>query len=246
VLTGEDQVAAFQLAFGKTLSKVSGDLSAYVRGRHFASVRLPVGMPESAAGVSSTTLNDEDADLAVADLSLALGRHEQAEAIYAKLAVRQPHSPAVQQALGDLALHRNQDEVARRYYERAIELGSSNGRLRYDYATLLREKGEPEEKVMALLKEAARLDTRLFEAHHLLGYIALRQELYAESIAAFERAIELQPGRAALWEYLALAYHGSGNRQRAVEAASKARKFASVPEEATRIEATIRQIEESL
>jgi tetratricopeptide (TPR) repeat protein len=99
---------------------------------------------------------------------------------------------------------------------------------------------------MALLKEAVALDSRLFDAHHLLGHIALRQELYAESIAAFEAAIELQPGRAALWEYLALAYQGSGERQRAIEAANTARKFASGPEEAARIEATIRQIEESL
>jgi hypothetical protein len=49
-----------------------------------------------------------------------------------------------------------------------------------------------------------------------------------------------------LWEYLALAYQGSGERQRAIEAANTARKFASGPEEAARIEATIRQIEESL
>lgn len=246
VLAGEDQTRAFHQAFGKTLNNVRADLEGYIRRDRFVGVRLRVPKLQSVGKVPAETLDEEEAELTIADLFLAINKYEQAEAIYARLAAQHPHSPGIQEALGYLALRRNQDEVARRFYERAIELGSGSGRLRYDYATLVREKGEPEEKAMALLKEAVALDPLLFDAYHLLGYLALRQERYAESIEALKRATELQPGRAPVWEYLALAYQQSGHREKAINAAKTARKFASSPEEAVRIEATIKLIEESL
>ena len=245
VLAGDDQARAFHQAFGKTMASVRSDLEAYIRRDRFVGVRLRVPKLQSAGKAPAETLDEEEADLAIADLFLAIKKHDQAEAIYAKLAAEQPNSPSIQEALGYLALRRNQDEVALRFYERAMELGSGSGRLRYDYAMLLREKGEPDEKIIPLLKEAVAFDPRLFDAYHLLGYLALKQEDYLESIEALKRAVELQPGRSAVWEYLAIAYQKSGHREKAIAAAKTARKVASGPEEAARIDATLKLIEES-
>ena len=149
----------------------------------------------------------------------------------------------MQGALGDAAVHQNRDNDARRHYERAIELGTSSGRLRYDYAMLLRETGSPDEQVMQQLRESVRLDPKLFEAHHFLGYLSLRQERFAEAIQHLRSAAELQPQRAPVWESLALAYHDSGNREKARAAAITARGVASSLEEIERAEATLHLIE---
>ena len=245
VLAGEDQSRAFHQAFGKTLANVRADLAAYIRRDRFIGMRMRVPRLESVAKVPAGNLGDHEAQLAIADLFLAIGRLDDAEHVYSKIAAEQPRSPAVQEALGYLALRRNQDDVARRFYERAFELGSRSGRMRYDYATLLRDAGEAEEKIIELLKEATLLDPKLFEAFHLLGYLALKQDRYMESIEALKHATELQPGRATVWEHLALAYQRGGNREKAIAAAKTARKFAADPEEAARIEAMIKQIEQS-
>jgi tetratricopeptide (TPR) repeat protein len=245
VLTGEDQTRAFHQAFGKTLANVRSDLSAYIRRDRFVGVRMRVPRLQPVAKTLADTLGDHEAELTLADLFLAIGNLDEAEQIYAKAAAEQPRSPDVQEALGYLALRRNQDELARRYYERAFEFGSRSGRLRYDYATLLRDAGESEDKLIDLLKQATLLDPNLFEAFHLLGYLALKQDRYSESINALKRATELQPGRASVWEHLALAYQRSGNREKAIGAAKTARKFAEDPEEAARIDATIKLIEQS-
>jgi tetratricopeptide (TPR) repeat protein len=245
ILNGEDQVRAFQQAFGKTPANIMADLASYVRRDRFTGVRLRVPKLQSSGKLPAVTLDEEEAELMRADLFLAISRNEQAEAIYAKLAAQEPLAPEIQEALGYLALRRNQDEVALRYYDRAIQLGSRSARLRYDYATLLREKGEPDERVAAMLKEAVALDANLFEAHYLLGYLALRHERPADAIEPLKRAAEIQPGRAAVWEYLALAYQQTGKREKAIHAAKTARRQAATPEDAARIDATIKLIEES-
>jgi tetratricopeptide (TPR) repeat protein len=245
VLAGEDQGRAFHQAFGKTLANVRADLAAYIRRDRFTGMRMRVPRLEPVAKAPSGTLGDYEAQFVIADLFLAIGKLDDAEQVYSKLAAEQPRSPDVQEALGYLALRRNQDDLARRFYERAFELGSRSGRVRYDYATLLRDAGEAEDKVIELLKEATLLDARLFEAFHLLGYLSLKQERYSESIEALKRATELQPARANVWEHLALAYQRSGNREKAIAAAKTARKFAADPEEAARIDATIKLIEQS-
>lgn len=245
VLAGEDQTRAFHQAFGKTLANVRADLTAYIRRDRFIGVRMRVPRLAPLAKAPVSILGDHEAEFARADLFLAVGKLDAAEQVYSKLAAEQPRSPDVQEALGYLALRRNQDDLARRFYERAFELGSRSGRVRYDYATLLRDAGETEDRIIELLKEATSLDPKLFEAYHLLGYLALKQDRYSESIEALKRATDLQPGRAAVWEHLALAYQRSGNREKAIAAAKTARKFAADPEEAARIDATIKLIEQS-
>jgi tetratricopeptide (TPR) repeat protein len=245
VLAGEDQARAFQQAFGKTVANVHADLAAYLQRNQFVGIRARVPQLHSSGKVPVEQVGDDEAQFLIADLFLATGKHDNAEAIYARLAAERPGSPEIQEALGHLALRRGQDEVARRFYQRAIELGSRSGRVRYDYATLLREQQAPEERVIALLREATSLDPRLYEAYHLLGYLALAQESYADAIVSFKRAIEIHPERSSVWEYLALAYHGNGNREKAIEAAKAARKLAASPEEAARIDATLKLMEES-
>jgi Flp pilus assembly protein TadD len=243
VLAGEPHQAAFQRAFGKTQSDVLNDLARYIRQDRFVGVRVRGARVDNIRKTPAEAVQPVSASLLLADLLVSIGKDDRAESIYARLAADYPTMPEVQIALGDAALRKNRDVDARRHYERAIELGSSSGRLHYDYAMLLRETGSPGEQVLRHLRESVRLDPKLFEAHHFLGYLSLREERFAEAIQHLRSAAELQPQRAAVWENLALAYHYSGSREKARAAARTARRVASNREEIERAEATLNLIE---
>lgn len=240
LLAGEEPRRVFRQAFGKSLRAVQEDLASYIRQDRFEGVRFEAEKLSSAPGrVPAAKLDDVDAELLLADLLIAIGRGEDAETSLQKLASAHPERADLQEALGDAAVRRDEDESARRHYERAIELGSRSGRLRYDYAMLLRDLNAPPEQVMASLREAVALDPKLFDARYLLGYLLLDRGKHLEAIEQLRVATELRPFRSAVWEHLALAHHQAGQKMEAVAAAQRARKLATTPEDISRTEATL-------
>lgn len=243
LLSGEVHALAFQRAFGKTLADVQRDLTQYVRQDRYEAVKvqsIPVSRLKPAA---AETLDAVEAELALADLLLAIRKDDAAEEIYSRLAAAHPKNPEIQIALGDLALRRNGNAEARRRYEMAMAMGSSSGRLHYDYAMLLREDGGSDGEVLRHLRQAVKLSPDLFDARHYLGYVSLRERRFPEAIEHLRHAVHLQPQKASVWEYLALAYHYSGDKAHARGAAKSARQAAATPEEVERTEATIHLIE---
>jgi Flp pilus assembly protein TadD len=241
--SGEEPARAFQQAFGKGLNSVRSDLLTYIRRDRFAGIRFEAKRPRDLGKIEAAPIADVDSTLLLSDLLINIRRAEQADGMLQELAGRHPDRPEVQAALGDAALRRHEDLVAKRHYERAMELGSTSGRLRYDYALVQRELGIMDSEIVRSLTEAVQLDPRLFDAHYLLGYMELKAERHAEAVKHLETASELRPLRASVWEHLALAYHGSGNRANARAAARKARKLAVTPEDIARTEATLRLVE---
>lgn len=243
ILKGEGHARSFEQAFGKSLSDVSADLLSYIQRDRYTGVAVAIPKLADSVKIPHKELAPDEVGLLQAGLLLAIDRSEQAEAIYNRLLAEHPRSPGVHAALGNLNVRNNRDEVARRYFERAIELGDRTGHVRLDYAMLLRELGTPEEKLIPILQEALSLEPALFEAHHVLGYLQLKLNRLPDAIATLKAAAALRPEGAAIWEYLALAYHRSGAREEALAAAKTARKHASSPEEAARIDATVALIE---
>jgi tetratricopeptide (TPR) repeat protein len=243
LLSGDDPVRAFQQAFGKSLRSVREDLAAYIRQDRFAGVRFEAEKLPERGRVPAESVEELDAELLLADLLIAIGRGEQAEAALQKLASAHPDRADLQEALGDAAVRRDEDERARRHYERALELGSRSGRLRYDYAMLLRELNAPAEQVMQSLRDAVLLEPKLFEARYLLGYMLLDQGKPVEAIEQLRAAVELRPFRCAAWEHLALAHLQAGQKKEALASAQRARKLAVTPEDISRTEATLSLIQ---
>ena len=243
LLGGEEPGRAFQQAFGKSLRAVREDLASYLRQDRFEGVRFEAAKLQATGRVPVEPIGDVDAELVLADLLIAIGRGEQAEASLQKLAAAHPERADLQEALGDAAVRRDEDERARRHYERAMELGSRSGRLRYDYAVLLRDLKAPPERVIESLVEAIALDPKLFDARYLLGYMLLDRGKHADAIEQLRAATELRPFRCAVWEHLALAYHQAGQKKEAVTAAQRARKLAATPEDISRTEATLNLVQ---
>ena len=242
ILGGEDPVRAFQQAFGKSPGVVMQDLKAYLHGSRFEGVRFRASKFD-VAKVPAQPVEEVESQLALADLLLGVGKLDEARWTYRKLEATYPDSVPVRIALGQFA-SRSEDYVsARRLFESSIDAGAQEARLFYDYAMVLRQLNQPEALVTQHLARAAALDDTFFDAYNFLGYLDLRGERYEEAIQHLKRAAELQPGRASVWENLALAYHKSGDKAKAREAARSGRKVASGPEEAARLDAMIDLIE---
>ena len=243
LLAGEEPARAFQQAFGKSLNSVRNDLSSYIGKDRFAGVRFQAPNPGDPGRVPAEPLGSVDAELRLADLLIAIGRSEQAESALRKLAAAHPDRADLEEALGDAAIRRREDQRGRLHYERAMQLGSPSGRLRYDYAMLLRELKAPREEVLRALREAIALEPRLFDAHYLLGYTLLDAGKHIEAIEHLKIAADLRPLRSAVWEHLALAHHQAGQKTEALGAAQRARKLAATPDEVARTEATLNLVQ---
>ena len=242
ILTGSDPMRSFQQAFGKSGAVILQDLKAYLRNARFEGLRFRA--PRFDAGkFPADPLPDVDAQVALADLLLAVGKTDEARAFYGRLEALYPDNPAVRVALGQFAFRTDDLAGARRIFESVINSGSQDPHLYYDYAMVLRQMNEPDELTMQNLQRATSLDAQFFDAHQFLGYLYLRAGRYAEAIQRLKHATELQSGRASVWENLALAYHKSGDKPRARSAAQAGRKAASTPEEAARLDAMIDMIE---
>jgi Flp pilus assembly protein TadD len=242
ILGKEDAVRAFQQAFGKTPAVVLQDLDNYLHSAGFQGVRFRASKFD-VAKVAAQPVAEVDSGLALADLRLAIGKVDDARLAYRKMEAAHPDNVAVRIALGQFASRTEEYASARRLFEGAIEAGAQDARLFYDYAMVLRQLNQPEALVVQNLVRAVALDDRFFDAQNFLGYLHLRGERYAEAILHLKRASELQPGKAPVWENLALAYHRAGDKEKARAAARSGRKVASGPEEAARIDAMIDMIE---
>ena len=175
------------------LPRLQHDLQNYVAKAQFREsvVKLNPLTQESAPQVE--LLGATAAAVALADLAVALSRPEQAEAVLKPL--RQSNNPEVHIALGEVALSSGDDATAKNHFERALALGSTSGRLRWDYAMLLRDSGAPESAVVVELRRAVQIEPNLFDAHLLLGTWALRDGRKAEAEKHLEVAMRLRPGR---------------------------------------------------
>lgn len=245
VLDGEDAGRAFQQAFGKSSAVVLQDLKAYINNGRFEGVRFRASRFD-VGKVPSEPVRELDAQLALADLLLAVGKLDEARALYGRLEAVHRDSIALRLALGQFAFRTEDFVGARRFFESAIDAGGQDPRLFYDYAMVLRQMNQPEEIVIQNLVRAIALDDKFFDAHQFLGYLYLRGERISEAIRHLKRATELQPGKAAVWENLAFAYHKAGNKDLARNAARSGRKVASSPEEAARLEALMDMIESDI
>lgn len=243
LFSGEDPARSLQQAFGKSPAAVLHDLGNYLRRDRFAGVRFPAAKLAGGQKPVTESVSEVEAEIAMAELLLALHRPDKAEALLEKQVALHPAHPGLHTSLAETAVQKKQDERARRHYQQAMELGSRSGRLRYDYALLLRELKAPESEIQSKLREAVDLEPGLFDARYLLGYTLLKSNEPAGAIAHLKAAAELQPLNWAVWEHLALAHHYAGQRNEALTAAQRARKTASTPEQIERAESTLKLVE---
>ena len=142
VTSGSSHAEACQQVFGKSLAQVQKELEAYVRASSYK-----VGIFDTQLEKSSESPEVEPASLAevgltLADLLYARHKEDEAEQMLADLSARNPNNAEIVEAQAYLALRkRRSPEEVRPLFEKAVRLGSTNGKLYYDYAAMLGHGG---------------------------------------------------------------------------------------------------------
>jgi tetratricopeptide (TPR) repeat protein len=165
----------------------------------FRVVRIPVTVEMAEAAARPV----EAVEMArhLADLALDCGKKELA-ARFLKQAMPGEPGPVI---AGLLALAEGRMADARRLLTLAIEQGSRDSRVHFEYAMLLREAGDREAESRAL-RSTLELNPEHPEALFLAGVRATDEGRLEEAVALLRRATAVLPRHSSLWHALAMAY----------------------------------------
>jgi tetratricopeptide (TPR) repeat protein len=203
---------AFHEAFGKTVAEALSALHAYSKSMRSVAIPAILDVPEK---VEVVRLTNDAALLARAGLALSVKRAELAKTLVNAL----PASPEAEAMRGAMALAENRRDEARGHLDRAIELGSRDPALYFEYAMLERESGRSD---MEFLRKVIELDPDFADAQFLIGVRETDDGTYVSAIDHLRVATRVKPGKSTYWHALAYAQAKSGDRQAALVSARRA------------------------
>jgi tetratricopeptide (TPR) repeat protein len=177
---------ALESVYRKTVRETQRDLMAYFGGRLVGSL-LEAKMDPGAEQPEIEAAPDTEVQLALAEMLASSKRTSSAgRARFEQLQKSHPELPEVEAGLARLELREQNLEEARRHFARAVELGSREGRVYFDYAMMSRGRSG-DKMATQMLQRALELDPELEEAHYHLGFVLLRQNQNREALAEFSR-----------------------------------------------------------
>ena len=235
--------AAFEKAFGRTMDRALRDLRTIVDERIFLSQDL-AWEPSASPVPMQRALTKEEAELLRGELYLALGRVDEAGAIYESLSHGKPVNAAVETGLGAVAMSLGAYDKARRHLERAISLGSKDASTHFEYAMLLRDTGAPRERIEEFLNKTIALNPIHVEAHFILATMLSTEGRHEEAIGHLKKAVDVLPRQSSFWHALGIAYLESGRRELARGAAKRAADCAATPQEEDMAAGLARMVEQ--
>lgn len=172
--TGASTEGSFGVVYGKTLSEVAADLQQYIRAPlPFTSFDAHVSKREIPE-LSSSADGEVEATLAEL-LSMQTGNAEEAQERLSGLAAESPDNPEVQKSLGYLAWRQGKVDEAKQHFKKALQQGSTDATMIFQYASLLHNSGAPASQVMPLLQRAVELKPDLYDAQFSLGMEAANE-----------------------------------------------------------------------
>lgn len=232
---------AFEPAFGAPFERALAEARVYVRQGRFPAA--PIAMPARPAEVAGAPepLDSARAALAQAELLLALGRAEAAEALLTPL--EGTDAPAeIETALGLRALAARDPAKARLRFAAAMEKKARSAVPYFEYAMLLREGQAAPAEVRRYLSEAVGRDPNLAEAHFILGLLEQKEGRKREALASYEEATRVLPRQSYFWHARAIIHHELGQIELARRAAMRAAAAATTNAQLEMAQAALRLV----
>ena len=168
-----------------------------------------------------------------AELLLDAGREADAARKYEWIAHNASDLAERNGALGFLELAKGNASAAANYFAAAVQASTTDARIVFEYAMLLRESAAPgtRDRVTSLLRDVVRMDAGFSEALFILGVRATDEGQYAQAIEYLHQATESMPRQSSFWHALAFAEAKSGNLEQSRLSAQKALRTAKDPQE---------------
>jgi len=231
--SGTPSLKALTEVYAKSVDTIANDMRTWVNSR---SKFTPVPLPALVTAKVRVEVSDVPAFAAqaiLADLLLATGELERAEALYKDLSRERPESADVSAALGTIALRQGDYDRARRHWKRAIDQGVTDATLCYQYAVLADTAGLPaDDEVRPALQRALALNPEFDDARYKLALLEKNARQFEAALEQLRAMKTITPARAYnYWTAMADACNEIGRRDEAVAAANKAAMYASTPAE---------------
>lgn len=220
--------ASFRVVYRKSLNDVSADLREYVSQGEMEAASFEAHLDRSETPtVSEFALRD--AELVLADL-LSTGYDTTAEgrARLRELEAESPKNPELQRALGYVAWHEGKIEEAKQHFGEAVQEGSRDALMIFQYAGLLHASSAPSEQVIHLLERAVELKPDFDDARYDLGMEAASQGQCEVALSALSPLETITSDRAyPLYSVLAYCTWKQGNTAGALHWADLAKHYAT-------------------
>jgi tetratricopeptide (TPR) repeat protein len=228
---GAPAADALERVYGKSLDSIAKDLRESVDKERFERIRMP-GIDSTRTSVETRTISSFEAESVLADLAMASGELDRAEAMYLRLSRIQPENAGVWATLGTIALRKHQAALARTDWKRALEYGTTDAKLCFQYAELAGEAGAGGDEIRPVLERAITLEPQFDDAHYKLALLESNAGRYAAAVRELKSMREISAGRGyAYWSVMSYALNELEQREEAKRAASKALEFARTPDE---------------
>lgn len=225
VSAGTPGIEALAAVYTKTPESLTSDLRRWVNAAQPA-----IDLPEIRGGVPEVSVSSVPpiaARILLAQLLLAAGEVDRAQARFTDILAGAPDSPEVWAALGTIALTKGDSAAARRAWKRAMDLGIADARLCYQYAVLADQAGLPREEIRAALDRAVEIEPNFDDAHYHLALMEKNARHYEAALREFHAMRHVPEARAfAYWLALADSFNELGRRDEAQSAARQASEHA--------------------
>lgn len=230
---------AFWQIYAKTTTQVQKDLEEYMRGTRFNEVVFGVKLEKSAQEPDIAPASPLESGVVLADLLALTRKRDEAKQAYDALVQQFPNSWEPQAGLAELAWREKKLDEATTHFARAVELGSTNPRLYYDYARVARDA----KARIPLLQKAVALAPGYQEAHRYLAFCLLQDRQYQGAIDQLKLVKSIKVEQAfSYYHELAYAFLQLGRFDDAQKAAEGALKYAGSSEQTTAAEELLRTI----
>jgi tetratricopeptide (TPR) repeat protein len=232
---GTPSLKALALVYAKSADVITRDVHAWINSRtKLTPVQLPA-LAVSQVSVEVSSVSAFASQFILADLLMASGQLERAEALYRELEREQPDSADVSAALGAIALRQGDRNRARQHWKRAISQSVMDAMLCYNYAVLAEAAGLSADEVRPALQRALSLNAEFDDARYSLALLEKGAGHYEVALEQLRAMKIVSPVRAyGYWTAAADAFNELGRRNEATAAARKAAEHASTPAERAR------------
>ncbi len=232
--SGQPSAEALTAVYRKPLEAIAADLRGWVDRASPQSIELP-GVVVGGVMEQESELSPFASQALLADLLLASGKSDRAEALYRDLARESPGNAEVPAALGAIAFRKGENEVARREFKQALDRGLRDAGLYYRYAVLAEDAGAAPSDIRSALEHALALKPDFDEARYKLALLESNAGDYEAAVSQLRAMTTVGAARAYdYWSALAYALGELGRRDEAVAAAGRAMEHATTPAERTR------------
>jgi tetratricopeptide (TPR) repeat protein len=225
--SGKSSAEACQIAFGRSSAAVFADLRAYFNRKRIYGRVFETRIESPDSQIESSPLPEFDARLALADLMVAIGRREGAQAEYARLEKEQPDRADLDRSIGYTALWNKDVETARRYFAKAFDAGDADAQMCFQLAALERQAKQPAAKIIPILERTVKSKPDFTEARVELGLMRVDTRDFPAAVSTLMAISNITPQQATgVYCGLAYSYVQTGELEAAQRNAENCRKWA--------------------